>query len=713
MKIENLSRRNFLKGSLLAGGGLILGFSLPMVDKALARQGDGSAATYPVDSWVKIDRDGVLNFVIPTSEMGQGSQTSLAMILADETGADYHAIKALNPTNNPLYNNPMFGLQLTGGSTAVRAWWEPLRTVGATLRLMLTEVASMTWSVPASECTTKDSYVRHTPSGNKLHFSKLVDSAAALAPPSKAEYRPRSEYQYIGKPVKRIDTLAKVTGEAVFGIDILLPNMLVATLRQSPIFGGEVKTYNEAAALEVKGVKAVVPVDNGIAVVARNYWQAQKGLKALMVTFEGGATEGQTTASIEKDFVDALAADDKARIVLEQGDTMAVMKQAGKTYHMQYQAPYLAHSTMEPMNATAHVTDQFCEIWAPTQAQSPAVQSAMKLTGLQAEQIRLHTTYLGGGFGRRAEVDYISQAVLLSKAVGAPVKLIWSREEDIQHDFYRPAAASRFEIGVDEDGYPIAWLNRVSNSSIMERYAPQWVGDKPDATMTEGAAELPYYLSNQLVDVVQLHNGIPVGFWRSVGNSLNCFFVESVIDELAFHAGTDPYEYRRHLLKGSPRALKVLETVAAKANWTKSLGNNSGRGIALTHSFGSYVAQIAEVKMSEAGKLIIGKITCVVDCGLYINPSIVKRQMQSAIIYGLTAALQGKINFENGHVVESNFHDYPALKMAEIPEIEVHIIENEEKPGGYGEPGTPPVAPAVANAIFNATGKRHRRLPLV
>lgn len=711
MKINNLSRRRFLKGSLLAGGGLVLGFTLPLVDKVLARQGD--SATYPVDAWVKVDPDGVLDFIIPASEMGQGSQTSLAMILADEAGADYHTIKVLNPTNNSLYNNPIFGTQLTGGSTSVRAWWQPLRTVGATLRLMLVEAAATHWSVPASQCTTKDSYVVHKTSGKKRHFRELVDKAADLEPAAKPAYRPQSEYQYIGQSVKRIDTLPKVTGEAVFGIDVVLPNMLVATVKQSPVFGGEVKSYDEAAALKVKGVKAVVPVDNGIAVAANNYWQARKGLQALNVVFKGGATEGYTTAAIEKAFNDALDDNSNARIVLNNGDTSAAIKQASKTYRMQYAVPYLAHSTMEPMNATANVTDAYCEIWAPTQAQALAAQAAMNVTGLQADQVKINTTYLGGGFGRRAEVDFITQAVLVSEAVAAPVKLIWSREEDVQHDFYRPAAASRFEIGVDKQGYPIAWRNRVSNTSIMERFAPQWVGDKPDTTMTEGAAEVPYHLPNQLTDVVQLDNGIPVGFWRSVGNSLNCFFTESAIDELAHHAGKDPYEYRRVLLKESPRALKVLDAVAEKANWKKALGKNQGRGIALTHSFGSYVAQVAEIRVDEKGKPAIDRILCVVDCGLTINPSIVERQMQSGIIYGLTAALQGKINFRDGRVVESNFHDYPALRLAETPEIEVYIIESGEKPGGYGEPGTPPVAPAVANAIFNATGKRHRQLPLI
>jgi len=708
--IKNLSRRNFLKGSLLAGGGLILGFTLPTVDKALARQGDIDSATFPVDAWVRIDKQGNLSFVIPVSEMGQGSQTSLAMILADETGADYHAMNVLQPTNDKNYTNPLFGIQLTGGSTSVRGWWQPLRIVGATLREMLIDVGAAKLSVAASECTTKDSYVIHKPSAKKIHFSKLVASTVDAKPPTQPKLKPSSEYQYIGKPIKRLDTPAKVTGEAVFGIDVVLPNMLIASVKQSPVFGGEVKSFDKAAALKVKGVKAVVPIDNGIAVVAKNYWQAQKGLKALNVTFIGGVSQGHSTASLEKDFSKAL--DGKAKAVANVGNSNEAMKKASKTYRMQYGAPYLAHSTMEPMNATAHVTDDFCEIWAPTQAQTFAAQAAMAATGLHADQVKVHTTYLGGGFGRRAEVDFVTQAVVVSEAVGAPVKLIWSREEDMQHDVYRPAAASRFDIGVDENGYPLAWHNRVSNTSIMERYAPQWVGDKPDGTMTEGAAEVPYQLPNHLTDVVQLQTGIPVGFWRSVGNSLNCFFVESAMDELAHHAGKDPYEYRRNLLSHNPRARLALDAVAAKADWRKTLGNNQGKGIALTHSFGSYVAQVAEVTVDKKGNVKVDKVYCAIDCGIVVNPEIVKRQMQSCIIYGLTAALHGKINFKDGHVVESNFHDYTALKMAEVPEIDVFIVDSNAAPGGYGEPGTPPIAPAVANAIYSASGKRRRELPL-
>lgn len=710
MKIENLSRRKFLKSGVISGGGLVLGFSLPFVNKALARQEGEEKASYPVAAWLQVDEQGKVKFVIPVSEMGQGSQASLAMILADEAGADYHALQVLNPTNNSVFNNPMMGMQLTGGSTSVRAWWVPLREVGATLREMLAASAAKQWKVKVAECTTQDNYAIHKSSGKKLHFKELVSATLDMKPPAKPKLKNKSEYRYIGKPLTRVDTPAKVTGEAVFGMDIVLPGMLIATVKQSPAFGGEVDSYNEKAALKIPGVKAVVPVDNGVAVVAINYWQATKGMAALDVKFKGGKTKGQDTDSIEKQLDDGLADDKNARTVISHGDISAD-DTAKNVYRMKYTAPYLAHTTMEPMNATAHVTDEFCELWLPTQSQSLAVQKAMELTGLHADQVRLHTTYLGGGFGRRAETDFVSQAVTVSEAVEAPVKLIWSREEDVQHDFYRPAAACDFNIAVDNDGYPLSWKNRVCTSSIMTRFAPQWVGDKPDASMTEGVAETPYQLINQLTDVVQIDTGVPVGFWRSVGNSLNCFFMESVLDELAHHAGKDPYQYRRHLLKDSPRALNVLDTAAKAAHWEKPLGKKRGRGIALTNSFGSYVAEVAEVSATADG-FKIDRIVCVVDCGLYINPAIIKQQMQSGIIYGLTAALKGKIHFKDGAVVESNFHDYPALQMSEIPEIEVVIIENNEDPGGFGEPGTPPIAPAVANAVFAATGKRYRGLPL-
>jgi isoquinoline 1-oxidoreductase beta subunit len=710
MKIENLSRRDFLKTGVITGGGLVLGFTLPLVNKALARQEGEAQATYPVAAWLQVDEAGVVKFVIPVSEMGQGSQASLAMILCDEAGADYHTLEVLNPPNNPVFNNPMFGMQATGGSTAVRAWWVPLREVGATLREMLVASAAKQWQVEPAECTTQDNFAIHKPSGRKLHFRALVNATLDMKPPAKPKLKNRSDYRFIGKPLTRIDTPAKVSGEAQFGMDVVLPGMLIATVKQSPVFGGEVASYNEQAALKVPGVKAVVPVDNGIAVVATNYWQATKGMAALDLKFKGGNTRGKDTAAIEKQLDDGLLDNKNARTVISRGD-LSAGKSAKHSYRMKYTAPYLAHTTMEPMNATAHVSDKFCELWCPTQSQARAVQKAVELTGLQPDQVSLHTTYLGGGFGRRAEVDYVAQAVIVSEAVEAPVKLIWSREEDMQHDFYRPAAVSDFNIAVDKDGYPLLWKNRVCTSSILQRYAPQWLGDKPDASMTEGAAETPYRLANQHTDVVQIDTGVPVGFWRSVGNSLNCFFLESALDELAHHAGKDPYQYRRHLLRDSARALNVLDTAAKAAHWDKPIGKNRGRGIALTHSFGSYVAEVAEVSVTADG-FKVDRIVCAVDCGIYINPAIIRQQMQSGIIYGLTAALRGKIHFSDGAVIESNFHDYPALLMHEIPEIEVVIIENNENPGGYGEPGTPSVAPAVANAVYAATGKRYRSLPL-
>jgi len=710
MKIENLSRRDFLRTGLLTGGGLVLGFTLPLLNKAQAKQQGEAEATYPVAAWLQVDEAGVVKFVIPVSEMGQGSQAALAMILCDEAGADYTTLEVMNPPNNRVFNNPMFGMQATGGSTSVRAWWVPLRVVGATLREMLAAAAAKQWKVKATECTTRDNYAIHKPSGKKLHFSDLVNATLDMKPPVKPKLKDRSEYRFIGRPLTRIDTPAKVSGEAQFGMDVVLPGMLIASVKQSPTFGGEVAAYNEAAALKVPGVKAVVPIDNGIAVVATNYWQASKGLAALEVKFKGGVTRGRDTAAIEKQLDDGLADDKNARTVISRGD-LSAGKLAKNVYRMKYSAPYLAHATMEPMNATARVSDKLCELWLPTQSQSRAVQKAIELTNLQPDQVKLHTTYLGGGFGRRAEVDYVAQAVTVAEAVEAPVKLIWSREEDMQHDFYRPAAASDFNIAVDKDGYPLMWKNRVSTSSILQRYAPQWLGDKPDASMTEGAAETPYHIPNQLTDVVQVDTGIPVGFWRSVGNSLNCFFVESALDELAHHAGKDPYHYRRHLLSDSPRALNVLDTVARAAHWDKPLAKNRGRGIALTHSFGSYVAEVAEVTATPDG-FKVDRIVCAVDCGIYINPAIIRQQMQSGIIFGLTATLKGKIHFNDGAVVESNFHDYPALLMGEVPEIEVVIINNNENPGGYGEPGTPSVAPAVANAVFGATGKRYRSLPL-
>jgi len=707
VNIKNLSRRQFLKTTALGSAGLVLGFSLPLPEKAHARMLDSSdLSDYPVSSWLQINSLGEVILTIPVSEMGQGSQTALAMILADEIGADIDELQVQSADNSILFNNPMMGMQLTGGSTAVRAWWQPLRIVGATLRTMLIEVAAKQWGISITECYAKKGYVLQLKGDKKVHFSTLVDSARDVLVTSNPVLKLIEEFDYIGRPLARLDTLAKVTGEAIFGIDVVVPNMLIATVAQSPVFGGKLDTMNRDKALAMSGVKAVIPIDNGVAVVADSYWQAKQAMMQLKPTFKGGVTQGLNTEKIESILASGLS--EQGEVVLSRGRLQSPESSwVTETYHV----PYLAHSTMEPMNATAWVRDDHCEIWAPTQAQSIGVKKAAEITLLELNQITLHTTFLGGGFGRRSAVDYIEQAVTLSMALEVPVKVIWSREQDIQHDFYRPAASCEFNIQVDSKGYPLHWQHKIVSDSILDSFLDDY-GQEIDSQMSEGAKELVYHLPNMQVNAVRKKLGIPVGFWRSVGYSFNTFFVESMLDELAHKANIDPSDYRRKLLKNATRSLAVLDKVLQLSGWVQSFNKSKGKGIAFAKSFGSYVAEVVELESLDKGGFRIKRIYCVIDCGIVINPLIVQRQIQSAVIYGLTAALKGKIHLENGQVVETNFNDYPALTMQETPEIKVEIIRSQEAPGGYGEPGLPPLAPALTNAIFSLTAERIRRLPI-
>ncbi len=708
MKIVNMSRRSFLKTTAAAGGGLVLGFHLPGALRFANAANQPSALD--INAWIQIGADESITVLVPSSEMGQGVYTSVPMIVADEMEADWQKVRAEMTPVGASYKNPIFQLQATGGSTTIRGWWPQLSKVGAAAREMLVQAAADQWKVPAKECKAENGMVVHS-SGKKLSYGSLASAAAKMQPPENPQLKSPDQYRYIGKPVKRIDTSSKVNGSAVFGVDVDMPDLLVASVRVSPVFGGEVASMDKAAAMKVKGVKSVVPIPNGVAVVADGYWPAKKGLDALNLKFDEGKLAQTSDATIFKTFHESLDASDAAP-VHKHGDADGALKTAAKTLEAVYELPYLAHATMEPMNCTAHVTAEGCDIWGPTQGQDPSVWTAAAILKMPPDKIRVHTTFLGGGFGRRFETDFVAQAVIIAKAVGKPVKVIWSREEDTQHDFYRPASVSRFEVGLDKEGMPVSWKNRIVSPSIMTRVFPDFVKNGVDGTSVEGANELPYSIPNQHVDYVMRHVGIPVGFWRSVGSSHNAFYVESMIDEMADAAGQDPFEYRRKLLKDSPRHLKVLETVAEKAGWGKSLPDGVVQGIALHKSFESIVGQVIELSVSSAGEVKIHRMVCAVDCGKIVNPDTVIAQMESGIIYGLTATLKGEINIENGRVKQSNFHDYEMLRMADTPEIETHLIASNDAPGGVGEPGTPPVAPVVANAIFRATGKRLRSLPI-
>lgn len=700
---ENPSRRALLKAGLFGVSGLVLGFSLPSAQKVYAATAETSSKNYPVQGWLQLAENGELALVIPVSEMGQGSQTALAMIFADELGADYQKIVIKMPLNNSLYNNPMYGMQITGGSSAVRAWWEPLRKIAATLREMLVQATAQKWQVKANECSVREGQIIHESSNLTMAFQELIDDAQFIQPPKMPMLKKADEYRYIGKPMPRVDTASKVEGTAVFGMDIQLPNMLIATVAQSPVFGGDVDSYDENAAKAVNGVKAVIKIKNGIAVVADSYWQAKKGLEKLKPTFKGGETTGLDTTSIEKRLHDGLK---KPGNVVKSA---AVVSQFSEKHQMTYSAPYLAHATMEPMNATAHVTDTKCEVWAPTQNQTMSAQIAADVSLMQPDQVTVHTTYLGGGFGRRAYVDFIDQAVTLSMATGHPVKVIWSRQEDMQHDFYRPGAVCDFEVKTDVQGLPVEWKTKVVSDSTMARFT-NGSADMIDSAMSEGLVDQEYQLPNVSLAVVREDMKIPVGFWRSVGHSYSGFFTEGMLNELAQKSDKDPFEYRRALLKPESRTAVVLAQLEKLSNWNQQQ-EGVGKGVAVVQSFGSFAGQVVEARLVN-NQIKIDKVYCVIDCGLVINPEIVKRQMSSGIIFGLTAALQGKVHFENGQVIESNFDNYPVMALKDAPEIIVEIVASDNPPGGYGEPGVPPIAPALAAAVTQLTGKVYRQLPI-
>ncbi|MEX0814567.1 MAG: molybdopterin cofactor-binding domain-containing protein, partial [Dongiaceae bacterium] len=528
--------------------------------------------------------------------------------------------------------------------------------------------------------------------------------------PAEVALKKPAQWTLIGKPTPRLDTPAKVDGSAVFGVDVKLDGLLVGTVMACPVFGGRLRTVDQAPALAVKGVRAVVPLDDAVVVVADGYWPALKGLRALAPEWDEGANAAMSSASIRAEFMAAL--DGPAAVAAAAGDD-AALAGAAKQVEAVYEVPFLAHATMEPMNATAHVTADGVEIWAPTQGQGPIQFAVGAALGLEPGQVKVHTTFLGGGFGRRFETDFALQAVLAAKAVGAPVKLIWSREEDIRHDFYRPAAVARLRGGLDAGGRPVAWQARLVCPSIMTRALPDYVKDGIDPSSVEGAAEMPYRIANRRTEYAMKHTGVPVGFWRSVGNSQNAFFVESFLDEIAHAAGADPLDFRLRLLDEAPRHRAVLEAAAETAGWGSPPPPGRFRGLALHESFGSIVAEVVEISVGDGKALSVHKVACAVDCGVVVNPDTVVAQMESGIVYGLTAALFGEITLRDGRVEQGNFDGYEMLRLAQMPEIAVRIVQFGAAIGGIGEPSTPPIAPAVANAIFAATGERVRSLPLV
>jgi isoquinoline 1-oxidoreductase beta subunit len=665
-----------------------------------------------LNAWIHISNDNHIKFLIDRSEMGQGVTTSLPMLLAEELEVELSQIQYEFAPADAAYTNPLIGMQLTGGSSSIRAAWMPLRQAGAVARTLLIQTAAQQWKVKESECHAAGGKIIHEASKQEASYGELAEAAAKLpAPaPDMVFLKDPKDFRLIGKPIRRLDSRIKINGSAQFGSDVKLPGMLSATVIRCPVFGGKVKSFNADKAKQVKGVKAVIQISAGIAVVAEHFWAALKGREALEIAWDEGANANLDSAGLSKLQAEALDKG-KAAVAANAGDFAAAVANAAKKLEAVYEAPYQAHACMEPMSCTAAVKPDHCDVWVGTQGQTRTQAVAMEITGLKAEAVKVHTLYLGGGFGRRSETDFVRDAVECSKAVGAPVKVLWTRADDMQQSQYRPATYNRLQALLDKDNQLIGWQHRMAGQSIMSRVFPTMVKNGIDPTSVEGAANLPYAIPNFSVEYVMENAGAPVGFWRSVGSSQNAFITECFLDEIAAELKQDPLQLRLALLEKQPRHKKVLELAADKAGWGKP-AEGRFQGIAVAESFKGYCAQVAEVSVDKDGNVKVHRVVCAIDCGSVVNPDTVAAQMESAIVYALTATLRSAITLDKGRVAQTDFVDFPLLRYDEMPAIEVHIMPSDQPPGGVGEPGTPPLAPAVANAIFAATGKRVRHLPI-
>ena len=667
--------------------------------------------SFSPNAWIQITPDNMVTIIVNKSEMGQGVYTSLPMIVADELEADWKQVRVKAAPARDEYKDPGFGMQLTGGSTSIRNMFEPLRKAGAAAREMLVSAAAETWGVPPGECEAHQGWVRHRKSVRKLNYGELCDKASKLSVPENPPLKKEYQFKLIGTRMARLDLQEKIDGKATFGIDVFVPDMLYAAISRPPAYGAKIVSYGNEAAKKVRGVQHVIVTDRGIAVCAKTIDGAWKGRMALNAQWDKGTHPDLNSETLEKNFLQHL--NQPGLSAKKEGNIENALGKAVKKLEATYILPYLYHATLEPMNCTAHVRQDRCDLWVPTQFQSGVLMSAEKITGLKPEQIHIHTTYLGGGFGRRAELDVVEEALQISKATGKPIKLIWTREEDVKNDFYRPGNCCRIEAGLDQQGRIVAWSHKVVAPSIFSRFFPQMVKDGIDPAAVEGISDMEYEIPNLNVEYVKIDTPIPVGFWRSVGHSHNAFTVESFIDELAYLAKRDPLEFRMSHLRKHPRAQQVLRVAAERAGWGKPLRKGHGRGIAYHYSFGSHVVHVAEVSVDKTeGKIKVHKVVSAVDCGPVVNLDTVKAQIEGATLFGLSAALMEKIQFSNGGVENENFYNYELIRMSDVPEIEVNVLRSREKLGGVGEPGVPPIAPALANAVFNASGIRVRNLPM-
>jgi len=706
------SRREFLKTSALISGGLVIGFVVPGAKRFAVAQPRPGRPFVP-NAFLRVGSDDTVTVLLAHSEMGQGIWTALPMLIAEELDADWSKIKVQHADAAPVYAHTTFGIQMTGGSTSTWSEFDRYRQAGATARALLVQAAAQRFGVKPDDCRTENGVVIAGP--ERARYGELAAAAAQLPPPKTAPLKDPKDWKLIGKPTKRLDTPEKITGRAQFGMDVRFPGLLIAVVARPPVFGGRVRSFDATGAKAIPGVRKVVEVPTGVAVVADHFWAAKLGRDALKIDWDLGPHATLDGTALREQF--RKLAGTTGAPAAEAGNVAEALGKAAKTIEAEYAVPYLAHAPMEPENCTVRIGPGKCEIWTGTQFQTLDQQLAARITGLKPEQVVVHTTFLGGGFGRRANPtsDFVSEAVQVAKAANAPVKTVWTREDDVHGGYYRPAYLHRARIGLGADGLPVAWQHTVVGQSILvgTPFEPFLVKNGIDATSVEGASDAPYLkdIPNHRVDLHSPKTGIPVLWWRSVGHSHTAFVMESLIDELAQAAGKDPVEYRRALLKNHPRHLGVLNLAVEKAGWGRRPSKGRARGVAVHESFGSFAAQVAEVSV-EDGRIRVHRVVCAIDCGIAVNPETIAAQMESGIAFGLSAALHSALHIKDGRVRESNYHDYRVLRINEMPVVEVHIAPSTEKPGGIGEVGVPPIAPAVANAVAVLTGQRLRDLPL-
>ncbi len=712
--LSALSRRTVLQTATAAGGGFLLGFHIPAAQAEVSNSAFGvtpDAAPFAPNAFIRIDRDGKVTLVMPQVEMGQGVYTSLAMILAEELDADWNRVTVEHaPANEKLYANPMLSVQATGNSNSIRAFWLPMRKAAAQSRALLIAAAAKEWNVDPGACIAANGSVIHKASNRTLDYGALADKANGT-PPANPPLKTPNEFRLIGKPLKRLDTPGKVNGATLYGIDVMLPGMKFATIAASPAFGGKVGHVDDSGAKQIPGVQKVVVLDDMVAVVGDHMWAAKRGLDVLAVTWDAGPNGHVDSALIWKQIKSA--SDQSGLVAKKIGDADRALG-SGDKFEAHYELPFLAHATMEPMNCTVHLTPGACEIWLGTQIMARVQSTAAATAGVPLDKVIVHNHVLGGGFGRRLEPDMVVKAIRVAQHVDGPVKVVWTREEDIQHDIYRPVYYDRLTATL-KDGKIDGWHHRVTGSSVVARWLPPaYTGNHNiDFDTVDSAVDVPYDIPNLRVEVVRCEPpAVPTGFWRGVGPNNNVFAIESFIDELAKRAGKDPVEFRRSMLTKTPRLLAALDLAAEKAGWGSPLPQGHGRGVSCQVSFASFIATVAHVEVDDQGEVRLHRLTTAVDTGIAVNPDTIIAQLQGGMIFGATAALYGEITIRNGRVEQSNFNDYRMLRIDQAPAIDVHLIKSGEPPGGIGETGVTTSSPAIRNAIYAATGIPLRRLPV-